>query len=110
METIGNLQKKFEYYAEQQYIAFSEGGGRKANIWHKKIMKLYEMCQTLKCTDMFRTFLFHENENVRLWAAGFCRNEYPKESMKVLKKLLRSSEPIISLSAKVLLEPFNKKK
>ena len=109
METVDDLRKKFEYYAEQQYIAFSEGGGRKANIWHKKIMKLYEKCQALECTDMFHTFLFHENENVRLWAAGFCRREFPKDSIKVLKRLRQSSEPMISLSARFLLDSFKKK-
>ena len=42
METVEDLQSKFEYFAEQHYAALQEGGGSRANKWYKKIVKLHE--------------------------------------------------------------------
>ena len=108
METVEDLQSKFEYYAEQHYAALQEGGGSRANKWYKKIVKLHELSVNIMNENIFKRFLSHENECVRFWAACFCLQDSPQEAQSVLKKLLKSSEPYISISAKANLESFSK--
>lgn len=110
METIEKLKKDFEDFAIQQNVAAMEGNGSKANRFHKKIQKLYERTKILGYTNMFKDFLYNENESVRIWAATFCLKQYPEIAKEVLTELTKSSKPIISLSAKSILESFHREK
>lgn len=104
METIDDLKKIFVQYANEQSYAFTEGNGRKANRFHKKIEDLYIKASCLYNDDVFKDFLTSENENVKLWVSCFYLEKYPNEAKKNLQDLIKSSEPIISLSAKMKLE------
>lgn len=108
METIEELKRKFEHFAIEQSLAINEGNGKKVNAYHKKIQKLYIQIKSLGCTEVFKEFLDNENENVRIWAAGYCLRDYPKLAERELMKLTKSKEPIISLSAKATLEFYRK--
>lgn len=104
METIDELKKNFVQYVNEQSNAFAEGNGKKANRFHKKIQDLYLKVSTLYGSEEFEEFLYSENENVKLWASCFCMEIYPDKSRQNLQDLLKSSEPIISLAAKMKLE------
>lgn len=104
METIEQLEEKFVYSATQHGLAMQEGGGRKANRWHKQILMLSDKFEENGCKDRLKKFLCHENEYVRLWAACLSIKTYPQESRKVLKQLMKSTDPYVYISAKAILE------
>lgn len=104
METIDELKKYFVQYVNEQSNAFAEGNGKKANRFHKKIQDLHLKASALYGNDFFTEFLNSEDENIKLWASCFCIETYPDKSRKNLQDLLKSSEPIISLAAKIKLE------
>lgn len=103
METIDEIKKNFVQYVNEQSNAFAEGNGKKANRFHKKIQNLHLKVSTIYGNEVFKEFLYSEDENIKLWASCFCMEAYPDRSRKNLQDLLKSSEPIISLAAKMKL-------
>ena len=108
METIEKIKANFEKFAIEQFCAFAEGNGKKANRFHKKIQLLHGQAKELDCINVFEAFLDNTNENVKLWASIFCLDISPKLAWKNLVELSHSLEPIISLSAKAALDSLKK--
>lgn len=104
METIDDLKKKFIQYVNEQSSAISEGNGKRANRFHKKIQDLHLKILNLYDNDVFKEFLDSEDDNIKLWASCFCKEIYPDITKKNLQGLINSSEPMISLSARYHLE------
>lgn len=104
METIDDFKRKFVQYVNEQSCALAEGNGKKANRFHKKVQDLHLKVLAFYSDEIFKEFLDSEDDNVKLWASCFCMKIYPDKAKKNLQSLINSSEPIISLSARIHLE------
>lgn len=104
------IKERFVEYALKQSHAFDEGNSQKANKYHKKINLLFKQAQEQGCENVFKEFLDNKNENIELWAAGFCLEIDPIKAEKKLIKISTSSNPMMSISAKATLDIYRKKK
>lgn len=104
METLDQIVDKFVYSAIQHGLAMKEGGGRKANRWLKKVSVIYQKIAEIGCEERLKPLLNHENEYVRLSVACLAKELFPDEAEKVLKKLTKSSDPYVYISARCSLD------
>lgn len=107
METIEILKKKFVDCVIEHAHLIEKGEGKKANRIHKKIHSLYLNIIELGRVDIFKDFLKYEDENIRLWSAGFLLKAEPKLAEKELKKLKKSSNFFIRTDAEVTLKLYH---
>lgn len=110
METLENLRDEYEKYCQEHWIAINEGNSRIANLIHKKITQITQKAKDSNLFDIFIPFLEHENENTKLWTACLYLDIYPKEALKVLKELSKSSDFIISFEAKATIKLYKEGK
>ena len=104
METVDQIVDKFVYSAIQHRLAIKDGSGKKANRWLKKVSVIYNQLVETGCVDRLKPLLEHEDEYVRLSVACLAKEIFPNESKKVLRKLTKSSEPYVQISAKCSLD------
>lgn len=105
METImtrENIKDKFLAEAIEHGKATAIGDFKKSNKIHKKIQALYNKAKEQNQTDIFSEFLDENNENVRLWAAIFTLQTFPKLAEKTLVSLINLPS-ITGLTAKTTL-------
>lgn len=99
METIENLQKKYETYCIEHWETMNEGNSKKANQIHKKIIRLVKNAEKDNQMDAFIPFLENNNEHIRLRTADFFLETNPELALKVLYELLNSTNFFISAIA-----------
>lgn len=108
MEPLEILKKKFEDYVALHNDALAKGNGKMANRIHKKIQDLYHQVKNANQIEIFRDYLDSYDESMCLWAASLCLKTYPQEAEKQLVKLSKSTNPMISISAKAALDFYTK--
>jgi hypothetical protein len=83
-------------------IAYSKGDYKVANKLHKSLHKFYKFNLENNRVEIFKQFLNHESENVRLWAAIFTLKFDSKAAEKTLEKLVLESN--IRMTAEMTLK------
>lgn len=104
METIEQLKTDFLYNVAKYAEGLKDGSGKKVNRFQKKIINIHKRSIELKCDNLFITFLDSKDEYVKYWAAILCEEKYPNIVKNAYRDLQKSSEPIISLSAREYLK------
>lgn len=110
MKKIDNIQQAldlFEKYSISQGKALDVGNSRVANYNYDRIEDVVRYLREKKELSRLSVFYTHSNAYVKLGAAAYLLPVFEKESLKVMKEIVKT-KGILSLDAEMTIKEWKK--